>query len=58
MVLIKRGAVIEADKAVSQQARVMSLPEGNPYETLHSYISTAADPYFKSYIKESGKAER
>jgi dynein heavy chain 1 len=36
----------------------MNLSEGSPYETLHAFISNAVAPYFKSYIKETGKAER
>ena len=58
VVFIKRGPVIEADKAVSSQVRVMNFSDGSPYETLHAYISNAVSPYFKSYIKETGKAER
>lgn len=55
---VKRGIVIEADKSISVQIRCMTLNEGSPYETLHSYVSSAVAPYFKSYIKETGKAER
>ena len=58
MVLIKRGQIVEADKIFPQQLRVMNLSEGSPYETLHAFISNAVAPYFKSYIKETGKAER
>jgi dynein heavy chain 1 len=36
----------------------MNFSEGSPYETLHAYVSNAVAPYFKSYIKETGKAER
>jgi len=36
----------------------MNFSDGSPYETLHAYISNAVSPYFKSYIKETGKAER
>ena len=55
---IKRGPVVESDKAVSSQVRVMNFSEGSPYETLHAYVSNAVAPFFKSYIKETGKAER
>ena len=58
MVLIKRGPVVEADKSFASQLRIMNLSEGSPYETLHSYVSCAVAPFFKSYIKETGKAER
>lgn len=57
-VFIKRGNVIEADKAISIQLRVLSLSEGSPYETLHSLVSSAMSPFFKSYIRESGRANR
>ncbi|KAK3093975.1 hypothetical protein FSP39_022394 [Pinctada imbricata] len=58
MVLIKRGPVVEADKSFPSQLRVMNFSEGSPYETLHAYVSNAVAPYFKSYISETGKAER
>ena len=31
---------------------------GSPYETLHDYVSGAVAPYFKSFVRESGKADR
>lgn len=55
---IKRGAVIEADKSIHNQIRLINFSEGSPYETLHSYISKSLAPYFKSYVKESGRADR
>ncbi|KFD71623.1 hypothetical protein M514_05338 [Trichuris suis] len=55
LVLIKCGSVIEADKPLIQQIRLLSLTDGSPYETLHSYIATAVSPYFKSYVKRSGR---
>lgn len=58
MVLIKRGQLVEAEKSFPSQIRVMNFSEGSPYETLHAYVSNAVSPYFKSYIKETGKAER
>lgn len=58
MVLIKRGAIVEAEKSFPSQIRVMNFSEGSPYETLHAYVSNAVSPFFKSYIKETGKAER
>jgi len=58
VVLIKRSLVIEADKSIASQVRVMNLNDSSPYETLHSYISAAVAPYFKSYVKETGRAER
>lgn len=55
---IKRGAIIEADKKIASQIRMFNLSEGSPYETLHSYISNAVSPYFKSFVRRSGKADR
>lgn len=56
--MIKRTVVIDADKPISTQVRVLTLSEDSPYETLHSFISNAVAPFFKSYIRESGKADR
>ncbi|CAB3376335.1 Hypothetical predicted protein [Cloeon dipterum] len=58
LVCLKRFAVIEADKSVPSQLRVMNLSEDSPYETLHAFISGAVAPFFKSYIKESGRSDR
>jgi dynein heavy chain 1 len=56
--VLKRGSILEADKNFSSQVRVMSLSDGSPYETLHSYISHAVAPYFKSYVRVTGKSDR
>ncbi|KAM9149649.1 LOW QUALITY PROTEIN: cytoplasmic dynein 1 heavy chain 1-like [Pangshura tecta] len=58
LAFIKRIPVIDADKPVSSQLRVLTLSEDSPYETLHSFISNAVAPFFKSYVRESGKADR
>ncbi|KAG8248503.1 Cytoplasmic dynein 1 heavy chain 1, partial [Homalodisca vitripennis] len=58
LVFTKRYAVVEADKTISSQLRVITFSEGSPYETLHSYVCKTISPYFKSYIKESGRADR
>ncbi|XP_052274955.1 cytoplasmic dynein 1 heavy chain 1-like isoform X3 [Dreissena polymorpha] len=58
LVFIKRGPVLEGDKSFPSQLQVMNISDGSPYEVLHSYISNAVSPYFKSYIRETGKAER
>ena len=58
VLIIKRAAVIEADKSMASQVRLLNLSDGSPYETLHAYIANAVAPYFKSYVKESGKIER
>lgn len=54
---IKRGAVIEADKSIHTQLRLINFSEGSPYETLHAFISKSLAPYFKSYVKESGRGD-
>jgi dynein heavy chain 1 len=56
--LVKRGAVLEAEKPLASQLRVLTLGEGSPYETLHTYVAAAVAPYFKSFVRESGKADR
>ena len=56
--MVKRGPVVEAEKALSTQLRLMTLGEGSPYETLHDYVAGAVAPYFKSFVRDSGKADR
>ena len=59
LVCLKKGpAVIEGEKSIASQLRVISLSEGSAYETLHYYVSTAMAPYFKSFVRESGNADR
>ncbi|XP_044746185.1 dynein heavy chain, cytoplasmic isoform X2 [Coccinella septempunctata] len=58
LVIIKRGSVIEADKSIKSQLRIINFSDGSPYEILHSYISKTVAPFFKSYVKESGRADR
>lgn len=58
LVMIKKGLVIEADKKIASQVRVMNLSDASPYETLHSYIAAAVAPYFKSYVRQTGRVER
>ncbi|XP_027203133.2 dynein heavy chain, cytoplasmic isoform X1 [Dermatophagoides pteronyssinus] len=58
LVLIKNGPILEADKSLLSQLRFMNLADSLPYETLHSYVSAAVGPYFKSFVKETGRAER
>ena len=50
--------MIEAEKSIASQLRVISLSEGSAYETLHAYVSTAMAPYFKSFIRSSGASDR
>ena len=58
LVVIKCGPVVEADKNFSSQVRLINLTNGSPYETLHAYVSHAVAPYFKSYVRATGKADR
>ncbi|KAK3912297.1 Dynein heavy chain, cytoplasmic [Frankliniella fusca] len=58
LVCVKRGLVIEAEKSIHSQLRLTNFCEGSPYETIHSFVSKWMSPYFKSYVKESGRADR
>ncbi len=58
VVFVKKSSLVEAEKSIGAQLRVISLSDGSPYETLHSYVSSAVAPYFKSFVRESGKADR
>ncbi len=58
LVILKRGQLIESDKKFHTQLRIINLVDSSPYETLHAYISHVIGPYFKSYVRESGKSER
>uniref|UniRef100_A0A336KP21 Dynein heavy chain, cytoplasmic n=1 Tax=Culicoides sonorensis TaxID=179676 RepID=A0A336KP21_CULSO len=58
LVCVKRATVIEADKSIHSQIRLINFSDGSPYETLHAFISKSLAPYFKSYVKESGRADR
>ena len=55
---IKRGNAIEENKKIGSQIRVLNLDNSSPFETLHSYVSNAVSPFFKSYVKKSGKSAR
>ena len=58
VVFMKRGPIIDAEKSISSQVRIINLSEGSPFETLHAYVSNAMAPYFKSYVRASGKVDR
>ncbi|KAF4518251.1 hypothetical protein B566_EDAN010397 [Ephemera danica] len=45
-------------KMNSLSVRVTLLSEDSPYETLHAMISGVVAPFFKSYIRESGRSDR
>ena len=53
---IKRGAILEADKSVRLQLRVMNFSEDSPFVTFHSYVRDAVTPYFNSYVQSTKKA--
>ena len=53
---IKRGAILEADKSVRLQLRVINFSEDSPFEILHSYVRDAVTPYFNSYVQATKKA--
>lgn len=56
---MKKPPVLEAEKPLEDQVLVLKLSkDSSPYEDLHSAISAAFAPYFKSYIKVTGRAER
>ncbi|CAK8677034.1 unnamed protein product [Clavelina lepadiformis] len=58
LVLIKRGPLVIANKSVGSQVHAITLIEDSPYETLHSLVSCAFAPFFKSYVQKSGKLDR
>ncbi|XP_074602445.1 dynein heavy chain, cytoplasmic isoform X2 [Brevipalpus obovatus] len=58
VLLIKISPYLEADKSIHSQLDIIKLRDANPYETLHSYISTAIAPFFKAYVRETRRAER
>ncbi|VDN12758.1 unnamed protein product [Dibothriocephalus latus] len=58
IVFVKRSPIVEEGKSFAAQLRMVTLGDGSPYESLHSVISNVVSPFYKSYIKESGKAER
>lgn len=55
---IKRGVVVEGDKKINKQVYVINLENATPFDTLHSYVSNAISPFFKTYVKISGKSDR
>lgn len=56
--LIKDSLFLEADKSLESQLLCCKFKDSDPYGTLHSYISSAFAPYFKSHVKETRRAER
>ncbi|CAJ0587193.1 unnamed protein product, partial [Mesorhabditis spiculigera] len=58
LIFIRRGGVVDAEKALSDQMQLLVMNEGSPYENLWSIIGKAMSPFFKSYIRRSGRSER
>ena len=54
---IKRGAILEAEKSVRSQLRMISFNEECPFETLHSYVRDAVTPYFNSFVTTTKQTE-
>ena len=54
---IKRGAILEAEKSIRAQLRVINFSEDSPFETLHSYIRDAVTPFFNSFVTATKKTE-
>ena len=54
---IKRGALLEAEKSIRSQLRVINFSEDSPFETLHSYIRDAVTPFFNSFVTATKKTE-
>lgn len=52
---IKRSAVMEADKSIRSQLRLMNFSEDSPFETLHAYVKDAMTPYFNSFVLATKK---
>ena len=52
---IKRGPIMEAEKSVRDQLRLINFSEDSPFETLHSYVKDAVTPYFNSFIVATNK---
>ncbi len=52
---IKRGPIMEAEKSIRAQLRMINFSEDSPFETLHSYVKDAVTPYFNSFIMATHK---
>lgn len=53
---IKRTAIMEADKSIRSQLRLMNFSEDSPFETLHAYVKDAMTPYFNSFVLATKKS--
>jgi len=58
LLLVKCGSILEAEKPLLQQLGIFITHDSTPYEDLHLCASAYIAPYFKSLVKETGRAER
>ena len=58
VMFIKTLPVLEADKTIASQLLVIYLPNANVYENLQRLVSTCIGPLFKTYVRETKRAER
>ena len=58
VVFIKRSQIVESDKSVRSQLRLINVSEDSPSETLHAYVQDAVNPLFSSFITGSRRDER
>ena len=58
MVFIKRSPLIENDKPVRSQLRLIHISEDSPFEMLHSYVQEAVTPLFNTFVQQSRREER
>ena len=59
VVFIKRSAIIEADRLIQSQLRIINIlqSDDSPFETLHAYIQDAVSPLFTSYMIQQPPSE-
>lgn len=57
VIFTKRTSVIEMDKSIRSQIRVLSLSEDSPFETLHGFVHDAINPLFNSFVQHSKRGE-
>lgn len=58
LVFIKRGPMLEADKNIQAQLRLIHISDDSPFETLHAYVQNAVTPLFNSYVQQGRREER
>ena len=58
IILVKRSAVIKADKAMPSQVALVQLTDGDAYEALHAIVAHTVSPALKSFIQATGRSGR